>query len=170
MKWTDDQPTFPYCRQCGAIGATQPMTAIEERITWPEMWMDVARTLARRSYDTRLKVCAIMVPEDNTGILALGYNGNAKGLPNEAESLEPGQSHFVHAEANCLIKAPFHFPLKKHMYVTHSTCRACAKLVINANVSRVVHGEMYRDASGLDLLRSAGIEVMSIEDAILKAK
>jgi dCMP deaminase len=143
---------------------------VQGRPNWPQVWMDVARQIAARSYDPRLKVCAIMVPEDNTGILALGYNGNAKGLPNEAESLEPGQSGMVHAEVNCLIKAPFHFPLKKHMYVTHSTCRQCAKLVINANVSRVVYGELYRDASGLDLLRSAGIEVCSIEEAVKEAR
>lgn len=107
-----------------------------------------------------------MVPEDNTGIMAFGYNGNAKGMPNEVESLVPGQSGAIHAEQNCLIKAPFHFPLKKHMYITHSSCRACAKLLINANVSRVVYGELYRDASGLDLLRAAGIEVYSEAEAV----
>jgi dCMP deaminase len=132
--------------------------------------MTVARTMAARSYDPRLKVGAVLVPEDNTGILAQGYNGNYKGGPNEAESLEPGQSGMIHAEVNCLIKAPFHFSLKKHLYVTHSTCRQCAKLVVNANVARVVYGELYRDASGLDLLRSVGIEVMSLGEAIALAR
>jgi len=145
-------------------GADEPKVG---RSPWPTRWMNVARLLASEcSYDPRLKVCAIMVPEDNTGIMAFGYNGNAKGMPNEVESLVPGQSGAIHAEQNCLIKAPFHFPLKKHMYITHSSCRACAKLLINANVSRVVYGELYRDASGLDLLRAAGIEVYSEAEAV----
>jgi dCMP deaminase len=143
----------------------------DNRSPWPARWMKVARLLADEcSYDPRLKVCAIMVPEDNTGILALGFNGNAKGLPNEAESPEPGQSGMIHAEANCVIKAPFHFPLKKHVYVTHSPCRQCAKLLINASVSRVVYGELYRDSSGLDLLRTVGIEVYSEAEAVQLAR
>jgi dCMP deaminase len=138
----------------------------QKRVSWPETWMTVARMLATsRSYDPRLKVCAIVVPADNTGILALGYNGNYRGGPNEAESLVPGQSGMLHAEQNCLVKCPFHYPVAKHLYVTHSPCRQCAKLIINGNISRVVYGERYRDASGLDLLKSAGVEVFSVEEA-----
>ena len=113
-----------------------------------------------RSSDPRLKVCAIIVPEDNTGILALGYNGTAKGLSNEPDSLVPGQSGMIHAEQNCLIKCPFHYPVAKHMYVTHSPCLQCARLIVNANIRRVVYGQLYRDTSGLDVLRQAGVEVM----------
>ena len=141
-----------------------------QRISWPEMWMKIASDLAERSYDPRLKVCAIIVPEDNTGILALGYNGNAKGLPNEVESLEPGMSGMLHAELNAVIKCPFHYPVAKHMYVTHSPCRACAKILINANITRVVYGQPYRDTTGIDLMRSVGIEVLSLADAILIGK
>lgn len=132
--------------------------------------MDFAKSIARRSHDPRLHVGAIIVSEDNTSVLAIGYNGREKGGPNEVESLEPGQSGTVHAEQNALIKAPFYHPRKKHMYLTHSPCRPCAKLIINAEVARVVYAELYRDQSGIDLLRGAGIEVMSIEEAILMAK
>jgi dCMP deaminase len=138
------------------------------RPPWPKRWMNVATSLANDcSYDLRLKVCAIVVPADNTGILALGYNGNARGLPNEAESLEPGQSGAIHAEQNCLLKAPYHYPVAKHLYVTHSPCRACAKLIINANIARVIYGQLYRDSTGLDLLRQVGLEVLSLDEAIL---
>ncbi len=133
---------------------------------WPETWMNVARVISKRSPDFRLKVAAIVVPEDNTGILAQGYNGGPKGLYNEAQSIEPGRSGFIHAEANCLIKCPYHFPLKKHMYVTHSPCPECSRLIINAGISRVVYDVPYRDTSGLDLLKSAGIEVMTLLEAI----
>lgn len=139
------------------------------RQTWAETWMSIARTVAARSYDERLQVGAIIVPADNTGVLALGYNGNYKGGPNEAESLEPGMSGNIHAEQNAIIKCPFHYPVAKQMYVTHSPCRQCAKLIINADIRNVCYGELYRDTSGIELLKSAGVGVYSVEQAILMA-
>lgn len=137
------------------------------RTSWTETWMNIARVIATsRSYDPRLKVAAIIVTDDNTQMLALGYNGNARGLPNEPESLEPGRSGMIHAEVNALIKCDFNHPKRKIMYVTHSPCRDCAKLIINAGISTVIYGELYRDSSGIDLLRSGGVLVMSIDDAI----
>jgi dCMP deaminase len=138
------------------------------RMTWAETWMSIAKTIAdMRSYDPRLKVGAIVVSEDNTQMLALGYNGNAKGLPNVPESLEPGKSGFVHAEANCLIKCDYHYAQRKIMYVTHSPCQMCAKMIINGNIFRVIYDDVYRDMSGADLLKSAGIQVYSLDEAIL---
>lgn len=136
------------------------------RPSWPKVWMVVAASIAERSYDKRMKVGAIIVPEDNTGILALGYNGSWKGGPHEPESLEPGKSGMIHAEENALIKAPYHYPLKKHMYLTHCPCRQCSKLMINAGIARVTYDHPYRDTSGLDILRSAGVEVMTLDEAI----
>jgi dCMP deaminase len=133
--------------------------------------MNVARGLAYdRSHDPRLQVCAIVVPEDNTGILAMGYNGDYRGGPNAIESLDPGKSGTIHAEQNALVKCPFHFPMKKHMYLTHSPCIMCSKLIINAGLSRVVYDQQYRDLTGLDLLRSAGIEVMDLNAAIFMTR
>lgn len=140
-----------------------------DRMTWPETWMNVAKIMSLRSYDPRLRVGAIIVSEDNTTMLSCGYNGNAKGLPNEPESLDPGGSGFLHAELNAVIKCDYNFPKKKIMYCTHSTCRACAKIVINSGISRFVYSELYRDSSGLDLLREGGIEVLHIEEAIKRS-
>mgnify|MGYP000617948936 CR=1 FL=1 len=131
--------------------------------------MTVARTMAQRSYDPRLKVGAIIVSADNTRLLALGYNGNYRGGPHQHESPEPGKSGFIHAEVNALVKCDYNFPKPKHMYVTHSPCRDCAKLVVNADIALVVYDVPYRDASGLDLLRSAGVEVLSLEEAVERA-
>lgn len=139
-----------------------------ERPRWAETWMQVARTIAERSYDPRLQVGAIIVSEDNTRVLSVGFNGNYKGGPHVHESAEPGKSGFIHAETNALVKCDYNFSKRKHMYVTHSPCRACAKLIINAEIARFVYEVQYRDASGLDLLRSTGVEVLNISDAILK--
>ena len=113
----------------------------DTRKSWPVVWMNIAWVIAKeRSCDNRLKVGSIVVPEDNTGILAVGYNGNGKGLPNVPESEEPGKSGFVHSEINCLIKCPFTYPKKKIMYVTHFPCPACCKAIINADISLVIYG------------------------------
>lgn len=138
-----------------------------ERKTWHEVWMNIAETISQRSYDPRMKVGAIVVSEDNTRMLSMGYNGNYSGGPHEHESDMPGQSGFIHAEVNALIKCDYNFPKKKIMYVTHSPCRACAKLIINADISRVVYLNKYRDTSGIDMLKSSGIDVIDFNEDLL---
>ncbi len=126
---------------------------------WDEIWMDFAHSIARRSYDPRYRVGAVVVTDENTQVLAVGYNGNYSGGPNEVESPEPGNSGMIHAEINALLKCDYNNVLKKIMYVTLSPCRMCAKAMVNGGIKEVVYDEEYRDTSGLDLLRSAGVEV-----------
>jgi dCMP deaminase len=141
-----------------------------ERPSWPETWMSIAREVSKRSYDPILKVGAIIVSEDNTRMLSVGYNGNYKGGPNVRESDEPGLGGLLHAEVNALVKCDFNFHKKKYMYVTHSPCRHCAKLIVNAEISRVIYGELYRDISGIELLKSADIDVLSLSEVIVSPR
>jgi dCMP deaminase len=131
----------------------------EERPSWDEIWIQFAHSIARRSYDPRHQVGAVIVTEDNSQVLAVGYNGNYKGGPNEVESIEPGQSGMLHAEINALLKMDYNNPKKKTMYVTLSPCRLCAKAIVNAGITHVVYDEEYRDPSGVDLLRQIGLDV-----------
>ena len=101
----------------------------------------------------------MIVTEDNTQVLAVGYNGNYSGGPNHPESDVPGESGMIHAEINALIKLDFNNPSRKIMYLTLSPCRACAKAIVNGGISEVVFCEKYRDDSGLRLLESAGLTV-----------
>lgn len=126
---------------------------------WDEIWMGFAHSIARRSYDPRHQVGAIVISEKNTQVLAVGYNGNYSGGPNEVESDQPGNSGMIHAEINALLKCDYNNIGKKTMYVTLSPCRMCAKAMINGGVNEVVYDEQYRDTSGLELLQSAGISV-----------
>ena len=121
--------------------------------------MHVAYTIAKRSVDLRHQVGTIIVTEDNTQLLSLGYNGNYKGGPNKVESEVPGQSGLIHAEQNALIKLDYNNPKKKKMYVTLSPCSHCAKMIVNANINEVIYDQKYRDDSGLNIMRSAGITV-----------
>ena len=137
------------------------------RPSWDDVWMKTAKTLAERSYDPRHKVGAIVVTDDNTQVLAVGYNGNYSGGPNEIESSEPGESGMIHAEINALLKMDYNNPKRKTMYVTLSPCRMCAKAIINTNVQEVVYGEDYRDSTGLDVLRDGGVAVRKYRSSSL---
>ena len=126
---------------------------------WDDIWMSVAHTISRRSIDPRYQVGSIIVTDDNTQLLSLGYNGNYKGGPNEIESLNPGQSGLIHAEQNALIKLDYNNPKKKKMYVTLSPCGHCAKMIVNANIHEVIYDQEYRDLSGIEIMKSAGLTV-----------
>lgn len=130
-----------------------------QRPTWDEVWSAMAHIISLRSLDPRTRVGAVIVTDDNTQVLAVGYNGDHRGGPNEVESHEPGQSGFIHAEINALIKCDFNHPKPRKMYLTISPCRLCAKAVVNGGIKEVIYKEKYRDESGLDILRQAGIVV-----------
>jgi dCMP deaminase len=123
--------------------------------------MDFAHTISKRSIDPRFQVGSVIVTEDNSQVLSVGYNGDHRGGPNEVESVEPGMSGLLHAEVNCLIKCDFNHPKKKKMYLTLSPCKMCAKAIINGGITEVIYSEEYRDRSGIELLISSGITVRS---------
>jgi dCMP deaminase len=133
------------------------------RPTWDQVWISFAKTISERSYDPRNKVGAVIVTEDNTQVLAIGYNGGWAGGPNEVESLEPGKSGMIHAEINALIKMNYSHHKRKKLYVTLSPCRGCAKAIINGGINRVVYLDDYRDLSGVELLKESGIRVRRFE-------
>ena len=55
------------------------------RPTWDSIWMDFAHLISKRSYDPRYQVGAVIVTDDNTQVLSVGYNGNYAKGPNEVE-------------------------------------------------------------------------------------
>ncbi len=130
---------------------------VQTRPQWDEIWMDFASNIARRSPDPNFKVGCCIVSQDNCQVLAIGYNGDHKGGTNCRESLEPGCSGFIHAEINALIKLDYNNPKKKTLYITLSPCRQCAKAIINGGIDRVVYRDIYRDTSGIDLLKEHNI-------------
>jgi len=129
------------------------------RPPWDKIWMDFAHSIARRSYDPRSKVGAVVTTGDNTQVLAIGYNGNYAGGPNEVESDVPGNSGMLHAEINALLKMDFNNPKCKKLYVTMSPCKMCAKAMINAGIDEVIYDVEYRDITGLEILKKSGINI-----------
>ena len=132
------------------------------RPSWDEIWIDVTKKIAERSIDNRLQVGAVVVTDDNTQVLSVGYNGNYSGGPNNVESNSPGCSGLIHAEINALLKLDYNNPKQKKMYVTHFPCRMCAKAIVNAGIKCVIYEQDYRDMSSMDIFRDADIIVRKL--------
>ena len=129
------------------------------RPSWDKIWMQMAETIAQRSHHPTFKVGALIVTSDNTQVLSLGYNGNAKGMSNVPQSDEPGCSGLLHAEINALLKLDYNNPKDKIMYLTLSPCENCAMAIINSGIKKVVYKEKYRDDSGIKMLQKIGIKI-----------
>jgi dCMP deaminase len=109
--------------------------------------MKICERFSTLSYDTKYQVGACLVSNDFSNIHSVGYNGNAKGLCNERNSLLSGDSGFIHAEENVILKSS----LKSYEYqyytlfITHNPCEHCSKVLINANIQNIVYLNTYNN-------------------------
>lgn len=133
------------------------------RISRDEMFMEMAEIASQRSTCSRLQVGCIITTTDGTAIVGIGYNGNARGLPNTCDTDVPGDCGCIHAEINALIKAPYHDG-ELTLYTTVSPCVDCSKLILNSRVKRVVYRSLYRRQDGLNLLIERGLDVDHLND------
>ncbi len=134
-----------------------------KRPSWDSIWKNFVYDIAQRSVDPKYKVGAVIVTDDNTQVLALGYNGDHKGGSNKRDSMETGKSGFIHAEVNALIKCDYNNPKHKKMYLTHSPCPVCAKCIINAGIDEVIYCEEYEDVTGLKILKASNVVTRKID-------
>lgn len=141
-----------------------------ERPSFERIYLDLARTLARRSTCKRLQVGTVITSTDYRKVLAVGYNGNATGLHNGCDRDEPGNCGCLHSEENAVINCDSPRQVEKVVFVTHLPCVACAKRLINlGNVKKVVYSEEYRLKDSVKLLESVGIEVTRLPDGVRQA-
>lgn len=70
----------------------------------------------------------------------------------------------LHAESNAIAKLAksSNSGLNADLFVTHSPCLDCAKLIYQSGIRRVYFGENYRDNAGLDFLTKSGVEVNKV--------
>lgn len=73
----------------------------------------------------------------------------------------PGCTRSLHAETNAIAFAARAGVSVEGctMYCSMSPCINCAKVIVNSGIKELKYLEDYRDSSGLDLLRKAGIEI-----------
>lgn len=134
----------------------------DKRPSWDAIWMTLATNVSMRSYDPKLKVGAVCVTRDNESVLSIGYNGDEKGGENKRDSLEPGGSNLIHAEVNAIAKMNYTDPREKKIYLTHSPCPVCARLLINAGIKEVFYKTEFRDKKGLQILEKRDIMVKKL--------
>lgn len=99
-------------------------------------------------------------------IISDGYNGTPSGFENECEDENDiTKTYVLHAEANAITKVAKSNNSSEGstLYITTSPCMECAKLIIQAGITRVVYEEKYRITDGLDLLERANIIMEHIE-------
>ena len=127
----------------------------------------MARIWSLNSYCERRQVGALMVKDKM--IISDGYNGTPSGFENVCEDGDVTKPYVLHAEANAITKVAKsnNSSSGATMYITASPCIECAKLIIQAGISRVVYSDDYRNADGIELLRRSGIAVDKVEETII---
>lgn len=134
-----------------------------KRPEFPVIYLRLAMALAERSTCVRLQVGTVITSTDYRKVLAVGYNGNATGLPNRCDRDEAGNCGCLHSEENAVINCDAPRNTDKFVFVTHLPCVACAKRLINlGNVKKVFYHHEYRLRDSVELLRSVGIDVERI--------
>ncbi|MBP8952028.1 MAG: cytidine/deoxycytidylate deaminase family protein [Armatimonadetes bacterium] len=145
----------------------------DKRPDWDDYFMQICHVVATRSTCLRRKVGAILVKDRR--ILTTGYNGPPKKLPHCAElggcyreklGIPSGQRvelcRAVHAEQNAIAQAAVHgVDLEGDItcYCTTQPCVTCAKMLVNANVKRIVYEGDYPDELALEIFKAAGVEL-----------
>lgn len=140
--------------------ASKALTASEKKKI--KLYFDLAARVGQESYCKRLQVGAVIVKDGN--IISFGYNGTPSGMPNKCEENDVTFSYVLHAESNAITKACKSTISTDgaSLFVTHSCCLECAKLIIQSGIKKVYYKHEYRDLSGINLLRNCNIEVIKL--------
>jgi dCMP deaminase len=142
------------------------------------LYMDWATRVSQLSYARRLQVGAVIVKDDC--VISYGYNGMPAGWDNNCEDEIPispwpielpeeldntytlkTRPEVIHAESNAIAKLAksSNSGNQADIFITHSPCIECAKLIYQSGIKRVWYGINYRDETGINFLRKSGVEV-----------
>ena len=131
-----------------------------------KVFWDLAIGLSNLSVCRRLSVGAVILAQDLSTVLSIGFNGPPSGMPNDSCRDTQGNCGCIHAEANALVK------LRTEqsgllLIVTVSPCEHCAGLILNSRrIGAVLYGEEFRDAVGTKLIQSSGVPIAPIQDRL----
>jgi len=137
----------------------------QKQLKYDKAYLRIAQEWGKLSYCERKQVGALIVKEKM--IISDGYNGTPTGFENNCEDEEGYTKWYVlHAEANAILKvaASTQSCQGASLYITLSPCKECSKLIHQAGIIRVVFSKAYRDDSGLQFLKKAGIDIKLIND------
>lgn len=146
----------------------------DNRPGWDEYFLEIARTVARRSTCGRRQVGALIVKDRR--ILATGYNGTPRGITHcsvvgclrEELKIPSGERHELcrglHAEQNAIIQAALYGISVKDsiVYATNHPCIICTKMIVNAGIKGVVIASGYPDQMAKGFFKEAGVKVRRV--------
>lgn len=136
-----------------------------KQLRYDKAYLIMARSWAKLSHCKRKQVGALIVKDDM--IISDGYNGTPSGFDNCCED-DAGNTHWyvLHAEANAILKVAKSTNNAKGatLYLTLSPCKDCSKLILQAGIVRLVYLNGYKDNSGIQFLKAAGLDVTQISD------
>ena len=144
----------------GGVGGSE----VEKQLLLDRRYMRMAFIWSENSYCKRRQVGAILVKDKM--IISDGYNGTPSGFENVCEDENNVTKPYVlHAEANAITKVARSNNSSEGatLYVTSSPCIECAKLIIQAGIKKVVYADSYRLSDGVELLKRADIELISVD-------
>jgi len=141
------------------------------KLKFQKLYITIANTVATMSTARRLQVGAIVVKDDR--VISMGYNGMPSGWDNNCENTVQHSDDTVtlktkpevlHAETNAIAKLARsnESGLGSDMFITHSPCLDCAKLIYQSGIKRVWFSNHYRDDSGIEFLKKSGVEVEQV--------
>lgn len=145
------------------------------RPSWDEYFMQITHLVAERSTCLRRKVGALIVKDKR--ILTTGYNGPPSGLKHcleigclrEKMNIPSGQRQELcrglHAEQNAIIQAAIMGVRMDGatLYCTTFPCVTCAKMLINANIKKIIYASGYPDELSKEMLAEADIDLVKIK-------
>jgi len=132
--------------------------------------MDWAKRVGELSHARRLKVGAVIVKDDC--VISYGYNGMPSGWDNNCEdeiwNVHDGSSELktkqevLHAESNAIAKLAKsnNSGVGSTMFITHSPCMECAKLIYQSGIDTVYYNGDYRSDDGIKFLLQSGVKVV----------
>lgn len=124
--------------------------------------MQVAEVYAQLSSATRLKVGCVIVKDNR--IISIGYNGMPSGWDNVCEHEGKTKPEVLHAESNAIAKLA-RSPESgdgASIFITHSPCIDCAKLIYQSGIQEVYYKNDYRSEQGVDFLKKCDIMVSKL--------
>lgn len=133
-----------------------------------ELYIDIAERVSEMSSAKRMKAGCIIVKDNQ--IISLGYNGTPSGWDNNCEDEVDGKlvtkPEVLHAEMNAVSKLAKSTMSGDNaaMFITHSPCMECAKLIYQSGIKQVFYKHEYRSDDGKNFLTKSGIQVEILND------
>ncbi len=137
----------------------------KKQLKYDTAYMRMALEWAKLSHCDRKKVGALIVKDRM--IISDGFNGTPSGFENSCEDDENYTKWYVlHAEANAILKVAASTQSCKNatLYITLSPCKECSKLIHQSGIKRVVYANEYKDTTGVDFLKKAGVELTFLKN------